>query len=39
MNKDEVGNSPVQRFGSFWEKIAMPDYVYVFMNTILTRVD
>ena len=39
MDNDEVGNSPEQPVGSPWKKSIMPNYLYVLMNNVLTRVD
>lgn len=37
MDNDEVGNTPAQPVGSSWKKNVMPNYLYVFMNNVLTR--
>lgn len=37
MDNDEVGNSPAQPVGSSWKKSVMTNYLYVFMNNVLTK--
>lgn len=37
MANDEVGNSPVQPAGSSWKKSVLPNYLYVPVNNVLTR--
>lgn len=39
MDNDEAGNSLVQLVGSNWKKSIMPNYLYVLMNNVLTKVD
>lgn len=39
MDNDEVGNSLVQLVGSYWKKSVMPNYLYMLMDNVLTRVD
>lgn len=39
MDNDEVGSSPEQPVGSPWKKSVPPNYLYVLMNNVLTRVD
>lgn len=39
MDNDEIGKSPVQPVGSSLKKRVMPNYLYVLINNILTRMD